>query len=264
MFGDYLDRWGLTPDGEPIITPTSRLLPVRAGSRPAMLKVAVVDEEKLGGRLMHWWGGRGTPYVLAHDDDALVMERAQDGLALAHLARNGRDNEASRIICTTVANLHAPRSSPPPDLTPLKRWFGPLDMMAEAYGGVMRLSAVVAGELLDAPREVSALHGDIHHGNILDFGPRGWLAIDPKGLIGERAFDYANLFCNPDDNMATAPGRLARQVDVVAKAAALERRRLLEWVIAWAGLSAAFLLQDNLPPQNALKVAELAAAELDR
>jgi streptomycin 6-kinase len=65
------------------------------------------------------------------------------------------------------------------------------------------------------------LHGDIQHGNILDFGSRGWLAIDPKGLIGERSFDYANLFCNPEAAVALAPRRLARQVDVVAEAAGL-------------------------------------------
>jgi streptomycin 6-kinase len=60
-------------------------------------------------------------------------------------------------------------------------------------------------------------------------GGRGWLAIDPKGLIGERYFDYANMFCNPDYEMATAPGRLTRQLQVVAQAAELEPRRLLTW-----------------------------------
>jgi hypothetical protein len=27
---------------------------------------------------------------------------------------------------------------------------------------------------------------------------RSWLAIDPKALFGERAFEFANLFLNPD------------------------------------------------------------------
>ena len=110
------------------------------------------------------------------------------------------------------------------------------------------------------------LHGDIHHGNILDFGPRGWLAIDPKGLIGERGFDYANLFCNPEAEIAIAPGRLARQVDVVAEAAGLDRRRLLKWIMAYAGLSAAWFLEDGEweAATTPLAVAELAAAELAR
>lgn len=100
--------------------------------------------------------------------------------------------------------------------------------------------------------------------NVLNFGLRGWLAIDPKGLIGERCFDYANIFCNPDPEMATMPGRLSRQVRVVAEAAHLERHRLLTWIVAWAGLSAAFLVDDGLSPNAALTIVELAATELNR
>ena len=71
----------------------------------------------------------------------------------------------------------------------------------------LRTAENVAAELLASPRDVTVLHGDIHHGNILDFGARGWLAVDPKGLVGERGLDYANLFCNPDTATATGPGR---------------------------------------------------------
>lgn len=89
------------------------------------------------------------------------------------------------------------------------------------------------------------LHGDIHHRNILDFGARGWLAIDPKRMIGERGFDYANLFCNPELVTVRAPGRLTRQLEVVAEAAGLERKRPLQWIVASAGLSAAWFLEDG-------------------
>ena len=54
MFSKYLDLWQLTPDGDAIVTATSMLLPVQFGELPAMLKVALHDEEKRGGRLMHW------------------------------------------------------------------------------------------------------------------------------------------------------------------------------------------------------------------
>ena len=39
----------LTPDGKPIVTATSKLLPVRVNGLPAMLKIAVHYEEKRGG-----------------------------------------------------------------------------------------------------------------------------------------------------------------------------------------------------------------------
>jgi streptomycin 6-kinase len=262
MFHDYLERWQLTPDGDPIITPTSRLLPVRSGGGPAMLKIAIVDEERLGGLLMSWWNGQGAARVLAHGEDAILMERAEDGRSLADFPRNGRDDEASRIICDVLARLHAPRVTPPPALVPLAEWFEALGRAAEAHGGILRVALATASSLMATRRDIVVLHGDMHHGNVLDFGSRGWLAVDPKGLIGESYFDYANTLCNPDNETVTRPGRLARQLRVVADAARLERSRLLAWVLAWAGLSAAFSLDDGLRPDDALRVAELAAAEL--
>ena len=179
------------------------------------------------------------------------------------LVRHGEDDEASRIICAVVPTLHAPKAHPPPALTPLAEWFRPLAAMAEGRGGALGLSAETAAALLGSPEESVVLHGDIHHANVLDFGPRGWLAIDPKGLVGERYFDYANILCNPDFETATTPGRFRRQIGVVAAAAGLSRRRLLAWVLAWAGLSAAFDWEDGLPTQNALALLEMIAREVN-
>ena len=265
LFGVYFNRWGLTPDGEPIVTPTSQLLPVRVGGIPAMLKIALVDEESRSGWLMAWWSGLGAAHVLAYEDGAMLMERAANRRSLAQLARHGSDEEASRILCATVANLHEPRlGPPPPSLIPLEQWFCALAPAARLHGGILRHAAAAAEELLSQPHDACALHGDVHHGNVLDFGASGWLAIDPKGLFGACAFDYANLFCNPDSETATIPGRFTRQLDIVAEAADLERNLLARWILAWAGLSAAFQFQDGLSPQTALRMAELAFAQSNR
>jgi streptomycin 6-kinase len=262
-FDDYLARWGLTQDGEPITTRSSTLLPVRRDGVPAMLKIAREAEERRGGALLGWWGGVGAVRVLAKEGDALLIERALGGASLVGMARSGRDDEASRVICAAAADLHAPRNRPfPPTLVPLPSWFRELEPAAAQHGGVLRRAAATARELLAAPRDVVVLHGDLHHGNVLNAGPRGWLAIDPKGLLGERGFDFANIFCNPDLGVATAPGRLARQADVVSRAAGLERGRLLKWVLAYAGLSAAWTLGDGDDARLALTVAEAAASEL--
>jgi streptomycin 6-kinase len=263
MFDYYLARWGLTPDGAPIITHSSRLLPVRCGEAPAMLKIAVEAEERRGAALMVWWNGEGAARVLAHDGAALLMERAIGADSLVEMARNGRDDQASRIICEVAAKLHAPKDCPPPStVLTLSRWFKALAPAASRFGDIWERAANTARELLAEPQEAVVLHGDIHHGNILDAGPRGWLAIDPKGLVGERGFDFANIFCNPDLETATAPGRLARQASVIAEAAGLDRMRLLKWVLAYAGLSAAWMLEDGHRPDLELTVAELAASEL--
>lgn len=264
IHADILYRWGLTPDGEPIVTRSSRLLPVRRSGIAAMLKIPLHPEEKRGAALMSWWDGEGAAAVLALADEAILLERAEDDGSLAELARSGRDDEASCIICGVIAKLHARKANPPDGLLLLPQWFQALEPAASRHGGVLIKAAAAARDLLAAPQEVTVLHGDIHHGNILDFGLRGWLAIDPKGLVGERGFDYANVFCNPDRETATAPGRLARQATIVAEASGLERERLLKWVLAYAGLSAAWRLDDREAPHLPLAVAEAAAAELAR
>ena len=192
-FRRYVDLWGLSPDGMPVLTRSSHLLPVLRDGKPAMLKIARHAEERAGNALMRWWGGEGAVRVFACEGDAILMERAAGDRSLAAMARGGMDSEAVEIICSVARKLHADRAEPPPPLTPLARWFEPLEPAALQLGGVLRQSLETAGELLNAPVDSVVLHGDLHHGNVLDGGPRGWLAIDPKGLSGERAFDFMRV-----------------------------------------------------------------------
>ena len=151
MFDAYLSRWNLTPDGAPIVTHAARLLPVLHRGQPAMLKVSHEEDEKQGGVLMRWWDGHGAARVLAHDDEAIVLERATGGRSLAEYARNGRDDEATRIICGVLQELHAPRPKPLPELRPLQSWFADLWPAARARGGILAESARHARVLLDSP-----------------------------------------------------------------------------------------------------------------
>ena len=263
-FDKHITRWGLVPDGDPISTHSSDLLPALKDGVPVMLKIARPEEERSGALLMKWWGGQGAACVLELEGDALLMERATGPRSLSAMVRNGDEDGASRILCSVASELHAPRGKPPQSLIPLSRWFGALFSSTEQHGRLLAEAAATAKELLANQRDVVVLHGDVHHGNVLDFGPRGWLAIDPKGLIGERTFDFVNLLRNPETGVALAPGRFARQVGVIADAARLDRRRLLQWTIAFTGLSAAWFLGDGKAPDVDMAVAELARAELKR
>jgi streptomycin 6-kinase len=168
-----------------------------------------------------------------------------------------------RILCGVGDRLHAPRARPlPQGLFPLASWFRALAPAAAAHGGVLVVSLKAAEALLADQRDIVVLHGDLHHNNVLDGGERGWLVIDPKGVLGERAYEYATTLCNPDADLALAPGRLARQAGVIARAARLDRERLLRWVLAHAGVSAAWCMADGFDPAAALAIAEIASAEL--
>lgn len=270
MFSPYLARWRLSPDGEAIVTPRARLLPVRRDGVDLMLKIATDPEERFGGILLAWWDGEGAARVVEAEGDVLLMERAMGRRSLTALAQGGRDDEATQVLCDVIAGLHAPRAKPAPrELVTLPVWFQALEPTARSHGGWLRRAAEEARALLAEPLEERPLHGDIHHDNVLDFGERGWLAIDPKHIHGDRAFDYANLFCNPDMDFPERPvavlrERFERRLDIVAERGGLERRRLLRWIVAWTGLSAAWLIQDGDPADVDTKVGAMAIAALDR
>lgn len=270
-FNVYLQRWGVRAAGKPVVTATSDLLPVSLRGSPeglpAMIKVTRDADERIGGQVLQWWGGHGAARVYASDpaSGALLMERAMGSQDLLRMALAGEDDAATACICHTLAQLHSHCASDPPEhLLPLADFFRSLAPMAQREGGLMADCAMVTQELLHDQREQVVLHGDAHHRNILDFGQRGWLAIDPKRVSGERYYDYVNVLCNPDLPSCTDPLRFARQLAVIVDVAGLERQRLLRWVMAHAALSAAWFLEDGSHSQahQELAVAHLARQAL--
>ncbi len=263
-FEPYLSRWHLTVDGLSVHAHSSDLLPVQRAGQAAMLKLARSHEERRGNELMVWWNGRGAAQAYEHDGPALLMERLEVTPSLTEMVRAGQDDEATRLLCRAAAKL--PRAQTWPELPTLRRWFQGLEKMASSAGSILFIALKTARELLDSPQDVGVLHGDIHHANLLSTAEGDWRFIDPKGLIGERGFDYANILCNPDLNAATAPGRLARQARIISETANLDYARLLRWTLAYAGLSAAWHLEDGDDEMAArtLDVAQIAAAELHR
>jgi streptomycin 6-kinase len=164
----------------------------------------------------------------------------------------------------TAAKLHAPRLKSLQDSPTLERWFRSLEPAARTHGGTFADCWKIASTLLATPQQLSILHGDIHHRNILDFGERGWLAIDPKRIYGERGYDFANIFANEDLPTTTDPKRLQRQLPIVSKEADIEPARLLKWIVAYSGLSAAWFLEDgdHTSAEKPLAVARIALTEL--
>lgn len=263
-FKPYLAQWQLHPEGLIIKTQHSTLLPVSYKGKEAMLKMTQSEEERIGASLMVWWNGKGAACVFEHEANALLMERASMRTSLKDLSLSGQDDEASRIICSVVRQLHAhPPQNYPPKLLPLKTWFRSLKKAAHKEGGFFAQTYHLAEGLLDNQQEKVVLHGDIHHDNILPFSQERWLAVDPKNIIGDRAYDYTNLFLNPNADIALAPGRLKRQLALVAEEAQLAPLRLLQWVIAYAGLSAAWSIEDGGDCHVAMEIAKMGFLEID-
>ena len=87
------------------------------------------------------------------------------------------------------------------------------------------------------------LHGDLHHDNILQNGD-DWVVIDPKGVIGESAYEVAAFIRNPIPellNHAAAPNIIHNRVTRFAEALELSERRIIDWCFVQAVLPSSHL-----------------------
>lgn len=200
---------------------------------------AGTEEENAGAVLCHWQG-EGAVSVLAERNAHLLLEYLP-GPSAGDIARAGQDDVATNLLVSSAARLHAAAGEPPMGLHPLSDWCRALRSPPEASGvppGLLDRTARLAEQLLLTAPSPRLLHGDLHHDNLLK-GPRGWCAIDPKGLWGDPAFDLANCFRNPEGfgEGLHDPTRAVRMATCAEVALGYDRKRLLGWAAVQCGLS---------------------------
>ncbi|WP_270937449.1 aminoglycoside phosphotransferase family protein, partial [Falsiroseomonas oryzae] len=188
----------------------------------------------------------GTVALLRADAEqgALLLARARPGTRLLDLARVD-DDAATRIAARLIAAL----PSPPPR--------GALFAEAAGWGRALAMAAGhleaglidrTAGELRDLVASALPpllLHGDLHHANILRDGD-GWVAVDPKGLLGEPAAEAACLLRNPAD--AALLARAPRRAAIIAEETGLDRARVLAWGRVGSVIAACWAVEDGADP----------------
>lgn len=111
---------------------------------------------------------------------------------------------------------------------------GPIDADLFEPGGRLFL------EMCDTSSERVILHGDLHYGNVLSSDRASWLAIDPKGLVGDPSYEVGAVFRNRVDELYESrdPVRaMRRRVELLAEVAGFDRERVRLWALAQAVLS---------------------------
>jgi streptomycin 6-kinase len=239
---EVVDEWSL--ELEPPFEPAhiSLVLPVRReDGSAAVLKVNFPEpESEQEPDALACWDGAGAVRLLARDDErrALLVERCLPGSSLWDV----EEDEANEIAAGVLMQLWAP--PPTAVFRPLAEeavgWADSLPASWEEAGRPFErtlLERAVEFMRADASGEDAVLlHQDLHGGNILR-SERGWLAIDPKPLVGEPAFDVASLLRDRRDDLARDPDparRVRRRVDFYSERLQLDRERVRGWGIAHA------------------------------
>jgi streptomycin 6-kinase len=203
------------------------------------------------------WDGHGSARLMEADPErgALLIERLLPGNMLLDLTD---DDEATRIAAQVMRALWRPAPSAPEDAVfpTTGRWASGLRRLRARYDGrtgplpedmVIRAEALFA-ELLASSGAPMLLHGDLHHENILSAERAPWLAIDPKGLIGEAEYEVGALIRNPLPRLLALPdvtATLARRFDILAESLGFDRQRMIAWSYAQAILSAWWHIEDH-------------------
>jgi streptomycin 6-kinase len=254
-------------------TITSHIYTVTHDDAQVVLKILTSygADERIGALALRHFDGHGAVRLLRSDDSAQLLEYA-GGENLTGLVKDGHDETATAIIGDVVSALHAVDAAPPEGITTLRHWFKALFLQAEqdhnrGLDSILVRAAHIADTAFAQPHDPRVLHGDIHHENIHQ-SSRGWLAFDPKGLYGERAYDLANTLCNPRPIygvVAADEGRILRNADILAQKCGIERSRILLFLYLYACLSASWTLQGfetGWEVANILRIAEIAEPHL--
>lgn len=262
----YLEIWHLSEPRLLAQTATSHVYTVTVDGMIAVLKVFTPygADEKTGAIALRHFDGHGAVRLLRNDDEAHLLEYIE-GQDLIPLVRQGEDEQATAIIGDVLNQLHAaPLQSSPDGLMPLNIRFRSLFKKAgydrqNGLDSIFTRAAVTTEKLLSNPGTSYVLHGDIHHENIRYSAERGWLAIDPKGLFGERTYDTANTLCNPFkvSKLVHNEMRLLKNAAILSQKLGIELPRILAFTFAYACLSASWTLEDGHDASYALKVAEI-------
>jgi streptomycin 6-kinase len=249
-------RWKISAPELIAETFSSRVWKVRReDGSPAVVKALKpfddVADELRGEHFLAWRRGEGAVRLLGRDGHSMLLEYAGETLLSLVLDEQG-DNAATAIAAEVMAQLFSPGKDPyPPELQPLRERYASLFKKAATDRDAGHVSlyveaAAIADRLLDDPHDIRPLHGDLHHENILH-GARGWLAIDPKGMLGDPGFDAANMFYNPLDRDALCldPLRIAHMAEVFASTLGQSPAAILDHAIAYGCLSAAWHHEDD-------------------
>lgn len=259
----YKQKWRLVSTGPAIHTPTSALYPVVREGAALMLKIIRLegDEQNSCTALQHY-NGQGAVRVFERADDAFVMQFAVPGISLAAFREEHGDAEATHVAADVLKRLHG-SSVPTPDgsLPPLSALRVAFDTIRAIDQQKLPLPLLAAAEALfdrlnASTRQQMVLHGDLHHENMLLDARSGWLAIDPKGFVGDAVYDCAALFKNPlfDESVAEKACILSR-ADILANQLAYPKDRILQWAFVHCVLSVIWSLKDNMPTGPAHAVA---------
>jgi streptomycin 6-kinase len=258
----WLERWDLqferrpaAPGGREPYPGTGEVAFVTRGGRPLVLKLlpSGSDEWRSGEVLAHW-GGRGAVRLIEHAPGAVLIERAQPGDDLSAMVEAGRDDEATLVLCEVMRQLNRPAPAGA-NFRTIVDWGQGFERNRAAAvrlgvdAALIDRAAALFHRLCETQAEPIVLHGDLQHYNVVRDADRGWLAIDPKGILGEPAYETGALLRNPtaDQALCADSAIIDRRARLICRELGYDYGRVVGWCFSQWVLAVLWAIQDDLP-----------------
>lgn len=243
--------WGVVAQ-DVLETHSSYVVFGRRGDRPVVLKVLrQPGDEWRCGEVLEAFGGGGMVRAYEYVGGAVLLERLNPGTPLAVMALGGRDEEATRILADVIRRMSRPIVSTEA-FTTVHEWGKGFARYLDSGDKQIPTDLAEHGQhvylkLCASQRETRLLHGDLHHYNVLFDADRGWLAIDPKGVVGEVEYEIGAALRNPYERpeMFASPGAVERRMLRYEAELKIDPARALAWGFAQAVLSAIWGVEDG-------------------
>lgn len=180
----------------------------------------------------------------------VLLERAMPGQRLREIID---DTKLISIASEVLKKLHKPLTSSNSFYPTIADWAKAFDRYKEKFssatGPVPQWMFDKAERIFKEPNSTKTflLHGDLHSDNILS-SERGWLVIDPHGVIGEPEFELAAFLRNPiyDFPKGSDYKKLETQrIIQFAQELGFDKQRILNWAFAGAVISILWFLEDE-------------------
>ncbi|MEJ0065717.1 MAG: aminoglycoside phosphotransferase family protein [Caulobacteraceae bacterium] len=258
----WLARWGLSfesspapPGGREPYPGAGEVAFVRRGGQSLVLKLlSPGSDEWRSGEVLAHWDGRGAVRLIEQAPGAVLIERATPGDDLSPMARAGRDAEATLILCGVMAQL---KRAPPAaaGFRTVADWGRGFERNRGAAvklgmdGALIDRGADLFHRMCETQDAPVVLHGDLQHYNVVRDAARGWLAIDPKGVLGEPAYETGAMLRNPiaEPKLCADSAIIERRAHTICAQLGYPYERVIGWCFSQWVLSVLWAIEDNLP-----------------
>ena len=227
-----------------------------------VLKVSTFNDERNSGAVLRAFQGAGTVTVLESAEGAVLLERLDPATELVELVRAGRDEEATGISAELISRMA--NHEPPAGCPTVFDWGLAFDRYIDDQipSQLVHKARDIYHHLAASQKQTMLLHGDFHHYNILFDSKRGWVVIDPKGVVGELEYEVGAMIRNPFElpDVYVSTAVVQRRLKQLTEALNLDYDRALRWAFAQAVLSVIWHVEDGFtvtPTHPHLRLAEV-------